>query len=313
MKILIVGGSGYIGGYLTDLLLEKGYNITIYDNLLYENRYLKNVNFIFGDVTDYIKINKHLKKDYQIVIWLAAMVGDGACSKNPEVTINVNYNSIKNLLNNFSKKIIFMSTCSVYGQSNKILNELSKKNPLSLYASSKIDAEKLLNKSKNKSCIFRLGTLYGIGDQISRIRLDLVVNILTMKAALNKPLEVFGGDQWRPLLHVKDVSNAILFAIENNITGTFNISDKNYKIKDLAFQISNHFKKKIDIKVSKMMFEDTRNYKVDSSKFKKFGWLPKYNLDDGINEIKVLIKENRIKDINDIIYSNAKYINNLYN
>lgn len=313
MKILIVGGSGYIGGYLTDLLIEKGYNITIYDNLLFENRYLKNVNFIFGDVTDYKKINKHLKKNYNIVIWLAAMVGDGACSKNPEVTMNVNYNSVKNLLNNFSDKIIFMSTCSVYGQSNKILNELSKKNPLSLYASSKIDAETLLNKSSNESCIFRLGTLYGTGDQISRIRLDLVVNILTMKAALNKPLEVFGGDQWRPLLHVKDVSNAILFAIENNITGTFNISDKNYKIKDLAFQIANHFKKKVDIKVSKMMFEDTRNYKVDSSKFKKLGWLPKYKLDDGINEIKLLIKENRIKDINDIIYSNAKYINNLYN
>ena len=225
-------------------------------------------------------------------MWLAAMVGDGACSKNPEVTINVNYKSVKNLLNNFSNKIIFMSTCSVYGQSNKILNELSKKNPLSLYASSKIDAEKLLNKSSNESCIFRLGTLYGTGDQISRIRLDLVVNILTMKAALNKPLEVFGGDQWRPLLHVKDVSNAILYAIENNITGTFNISDKNYKIKDLAFQIANHFKKKVDIKVSKIMFEDTRNYKVDSSKFKKLGWLPKYKLDDGINEIKLLIKEN---------------------
>lgn len=313
MKILIVGGAGYIGGYLTDLLSRNNYNITVFDNLLYENRYLKNVNFIFGDITNYSKINRELKKNYDVVIWLAALVGDGACAKNPEITKEINLNSIQNLVKNYSGKIIFMSTCSVYGQSNKVLNENSKKNPLSLYASTKIDAEKIISKNAENSCIFRLGTLFGVGDQISRIRLDLVVNILTMKASLNKPLEVFGGDQWRPLLHVKDVSNAILFVLENNIKGIYNISDKNYKIKDLAIIISKQFRKKINIRISKMMFEDTRNYKVDSSRFKKLGWSPKFSLQDGIKEIKLLIKEKRIKDIDDVIYSNTKYINKIYN
>jgi nucleoside-diphosphate-sugar epimerase len=313
MKILVVGGAGYIGGYLTDLLLKNNIDVTVYDNLLYEYRYLKNVKFINGDISDYKKINKVLKKNFDSVICLAALVGDGACAANPEITKKVNYDSVHNLLENYKDKIIFMSTCSVYGQSNLLLNEKSKKNPQSLYAKTKIDAEKLINKFNKNSCIFRLGTLYGLGDQSSRIRLDLVVNILTMKAALGQPLEVFGGDQWRPLLHVRDVAHAILFSLENNIKGTYNISDKNYKIKDLALEIKKEFNNKIKLNISKMMFEDTRNYKVTSDNFKNYGWKPIYSLKDGILEIKQIIKEERIKDINDIIYSNAKYINKLYN
>ena len=312
MKVLVVGGAGYIGGYVTDLLLFHNFKVTVFDNLLYENRYLKNVKFVFGDITNYKSINTELKKNYEIVIWLAALVGDGACAQNPDSTKKINYDSIVNLLSNYKGKIIFMSTCSVYGQSNSLLNENSKKNPLSLYARTKIDAEKIIVKNNKHACIFRLGTLYGLGDAISRIRLDLVVNILTMKAALNEPLEVFGGNQWRPLLHVKDVAHAILFVIQNNVKGIFNVSDKNYKIKDLAIEIKKEFNNKIDIKISKMMFEDTRNYKVSSDKLKKLGWLPNYKLTDGITEIKNMIKENRIKDITDVIYSNAKFIKKIY-
>ncbi len=312
MKVLVVGGAGYIGGYVTDLLLFNKYKVTVFDNLLYENRYLKNVKFVFGDITNYKSINTELKKNYEIVIWLAALVGDGACAQNPDSTKKINYDSIVNLLSNYKGKIIFMSTCSVYGQSNSLLNENSKKNPLSLYTRTKIDAEKIIVKNNKHACIFRLGTLYGLGDVISRIRLDLVVNILTMKAALNEPLEVFGGNQWRPLLHVKDVAHAILFVIQNNVKGIFNVSDKNYKIKDLAIEIKKEFNNKIDIKISKMMFEDTRNYKVSSDKLKKLGWLPNYKLTDGITEIKNMIKENRIKDITDVIYSNAKFIKKIY-
>jgi nucleoside-diphosphate-sugar epimerase len=312
MKILVVGGAGYIGGYVTDLLLINKFKVTVFDNLLYENRYLKNVNFVFGDITDYKKINKELQKKYDVVIWLAALVGDGACAQNPEITKKINYEAVVNMLSNYRGKIIFMSTCSVYGQSNELLNENSKKNPLSLYAKTKIDAEKIIIKKNKNACIFRLGTLYGLGDDISRIRLDLVVNILTMKAALKEPLEVFGGNQWRPLLHVKDVAYAILFVINNNVKGIFNVSAKNYKIKNLAMEIKKEFNNKIDLKISKMMFEDTRNYKVTSKKLNSLGWLPRFNLKEGIKDIKKIIKENRIKNINDIIYSNAKYINKIY-
>ena len=78
--VLVTGGAGYIGGYLTDILNKNKYNVTVYDNLLYENRYLKDINFVYGDVSNFSKINKLLRKKFDVIIWLAALVGDGACA-----------------------------------------------------------------------------------------------------------------------------------------------------------------------------------------------------------------------------------------
>ena len=311
-KILITGGAGYIGGYLTDLLIKENYEITVLDNLFFESRYMKNVNFIYGDITDYDLVNKILENDYDIIVCLAAFVGDGACSVNPDHTFKVNYESMKNIKERFEKKIIFMSTCSVYGFSEGTIDENGFKNPLSLYAKSKIMTEEEL-KDHDDKCIFRLGTLYGVGDSYSRIRLDLVVNILTMKAALGEKLQVFGGDQWRPLLHVRDVGEAIVFAIKNDLRGTYNISDQNYKIVEIANEIKINFKNKnVDIKIENNFFEDKRNYRVSSEKFKSLGWRPKYSLKNGIDEIKELIYEKRIKNLDDKIYSNASFTSDFF-
>ena len=146
------------------------------------------------------------------VIWLAALVGDGACAINPELTFEINAESVRFLAQNFKKRIVFLSTCSVYGAQEGLLDETSTINPLSEYASSKVQAEEYLQDSN--AIIFRLGTLFGISDEFSRIRLDLVVNILVTKAFTEGKLTVFGGDQWRPLLHVTDVANAISHTIE---------------------------------------------------------------------------------------------------
>ena len=100
-KILITGGAGYIGGYLTDLLLKDDFDVTVLDNLFFESRYLKDVNFIFGDVNDKKLIKQVLKKNFDIIICLAAIVGDGACSVNPELTFKTNYESM-----NFLKIIL---------------------------------------------------------------------------------------------------------------------------------------------------------------------------------------------------------------
>ena len=113
-----------------------------------------------------------------------------------------------------------------------LLDEESSINPLSEYASSKIQAEEYL-KGTN-SVIFRLGTLFGISDEFSRIRLDLVVNILVTKALTDGKLTVFGGEQWRPLLHVNDVANAIENVLDKDIKGVYNLHHKNYKIIDIA-------------------------------------------------------------------------------
>lgn len=304
MKVLIVGGAGYVGGGIVDLLSKEN-EVTVYDSLIYENSYRKNVDFIFGDIRDYKKINNILDQ-YDAVIWLAALVGDGACAINPALTHEINSETVKNLAKNFKGKIVFLSTCSVYGAQEGILDESSDVNPLSEYASSKLIAEKYL--ADSDSIIFRLGTLFGIGDKFSRIRLDLVVNILTTKAYIDKKMSVFGGEQWRPLLHVKDVANAIAHTLDTQTNGVFNLHYKNFKIIEIANEIKNKISD-VEIETTPLPFQDARNYQVSSDKLKDAtGFQATVDLTQGINEMYELISSNRIKDINDPRYSNQNFL-----
>ena len=304
MKVLIVGGAGYVGGGIVDLL-SKDHEVTVYDSLIYENSYRKNVDFIFGDIRDYKKINNILDQ-YDAVIWLAALVGDGACAINPALTHEINSETVKNLAKNFKGKIVFLSTCSVYGAQEGVLDESSEVNPLSEYASSKLIAEKYL--ADSDSIIFRLGTLFGIGDKFSRIRLDLVVNILTTKAYIDKEMSVFGGEQWRPLLHVKDVANAIAHTLDSQTNGVFNLHYKNFKIIEIANEIKNKISD-VEIETTPLPFQDARNYQVSSDKLKDAtGFQATVDLTQGINEMYELISSNRIKDINDPRYSNQNFL-----
>jgi nucleoside-diphosphate-sugar epimerase len=304
-KILIVGGCGYIGGFLTDYLVLNGYNPTVYDNLLYENRFLKECDFIYGDIRNFEKLNKIIH-DYDIVVWLAAIVGDGACAVNPSRTKEINTTTVEWLVDNYGGKIIFPSTCSVYGINDNLISEDAAPKPLSLYAETKLTAERYILKNTSNTLVFRLGTLFGLGDRHSRMRLDLVANILSMKAASSMPLTVFGGTQWRPLLHVRDVSTAIVHGIENNLTGLYNLSYKNYTILELAKKIKAQNPNSQIIQTD-MKFEDLRNYRVTNDKIVSTGWKPKYSLDYGIKQISELIKNKRIKDISDPVYSNAAF------
>ena len=304
MNILVVGGAGYVGGGIVDKL-SKDHEVTVYDSLIYETSYRKKVNFILGDIRDSSKLNSILS-DFDVVVWLAALVGDGACAINPELTDEINTESVKNLVQNFDKRIVFLSTCSVYGAQDGILTESSDTNPLSEYASSKLKAEEHLKDSN--ALIFRLGTLFGISDEFSRVRLDLVVNILTAKALIDKKISVFGGDQWRPLLHVNDVSNAISHCLNTDVTGIYNLHYKNYKIIDIAKEIEKKVKD-VEVEVTPMSFEDARNYQVSSQKlFDETGFEASIELIKGVNEIYDLIFHNRIKDITDPRYSNQNFL-----
>ena len=306
MKILVVGGAGYIGGYLSDLLLRSGHDITVYDNLMFETRYLKDINFIYGDIREREKLLKILK-DFNVVVWLAAIVGDGACAVNPALTKTINEDSVKWLVDNYEGKIVFTSTCSVYGIHDHLIEEDAEFNPQSVYASTKLAAEKYIIKNYDNYLIFRLGTLFGLGDDFSRVRLDLVVNILTTRAMKNEPLTVFGGEQWRPILHVKDVGEALFYCLENKVTGLFNLSYLNVKI----YQIAEEIAKVIDevkIEYVDMSFEDLRNYRVKTNRIMATGWKPRYNITDGIQEIAKIIEEHRILDTKDPVYHNAAFV-----
>ena len=304
MNILVVGGAGYVGGGIVDKLQQK-HQVTVYDSLIYENEFRKNVNFIYGDIRDYFKLNKILKQ-YDAVVWLAALVGDGACSINPTLTYEINSESVKNLVANFKGKIIFFSTCSVYGAQEGILNEESEVNPLSEYAKSKLVAEDILTNSD--AIVFRLGTLFGIGDEFSRIRLDLVVNVLVTKALIDNKMSVFGGEQWRPLLHVKDVANAVDHTIESSLKGVYNLHYKNFKISEIADLIKEKISN-VEIVTTPLPFQDARNYQVSSEKLKlASNFEAEVSLEKGIDEVFNLISSGRVKDLNNPRYSNQNFL-----
>jgi len=305
MKILIVGGAGYVGGVVTDLLIKNKYNVTVYDSLLYEDQYMKDCPFILGDVRDESKLKGLLSK-FDTVVWIAALVGDGACNIDPKLTNEINFKSVEFLSQNFNGRIVFFSTCSVYGAQNQLLNENSSVNPLSLYASTKLKAENAL-KNKN-AIIFRLGTLFGLSDKFARLRMDLVVNTLTAKAFIENKINVFGGEQYRPLLHVRDAAKAIHESISSKEVGIFNLSLDNFKIIDIANAIKDHFPS-LEILIEDIPFQDTRNYRVDNSKsLNLLNFKADILLSDGIKEIKKLLMETRIKDINNPRYTNQKYL-----
>lgn len=305
MKILIVGGCGFLGGALTDILQQTDHDLRVYDNLTFEETYRKDIPFVLGDVRDKAKLKEQL--DWaDAVVFLAAIVGDGACALNPLVATEVNYEAIEFLVNNFDGRIVWPSSCSIYGASDNLLTEDSPTNPLSLYASMKLKAEKLFE-NKN-AMIFRLGTLFGLSDIYSRPRLDLVLNTLTAKAVSEHKIKVFGGEQYRPLLHVKDAAQAIADNITTNHTGIFNLHSENVKIIDLAKEVQKRVPgTKLDI--VETSFEDSRNYKVDSQKaIDTFGFRPKRSTGDGIREVKALLESGRIKNINNPRYTNQGFL-----
>ncbi|MGA2237710.1 MAG: SDR family oxidoreductase [Candidatus Bathyarchaeia archaeon] len=305
MKVLIVGGAGYVGGAVTDLLMETRHEIRVYDALLYEEAYRKPVDFVLGDIRDSGKLKPHVEWA-DAIVWLAALVGDGACALNPEITKSINQDPVKWLAENFDGRIVFTSTCSVYGVHDTIVNESSPTNPLSVYAATKLAAEQYLQ--DNDAIMFRFGTLFGVGDHFSRIRLDLVVNTMTVRAYRQGRIKVFGGNQFRPLLHVKDAAEAILQNLDTSHRGIFNLHAHNVKIIDLAHQLQGHFPDLV-VEQEARTFEDARNYQVSSLKAEEaWGFHPTRSIDNGIQEIKELLDSNRIKDVENPRYTNQLFL-----
>jgi nucleoside-diphosphate-sugar epimerase len=305
LKVLIVGGTGYVGGAVTDILSGSEHQFRVYDALLYEECYRKPGDFVFGDVRDHDRLLPQLKWA-DAVIWLAALVGDGACALHPDVTLRINQESVKFLADHFDGRIIFLSTCSVYGAQDGELDEESPLNPLSVYASTKLAAEGFL-KSKN-AIIFRLGTLFGVGDLFSRLRLDLVVNTLTVRAYNEGRITVYGGNQFRPLLHVSDAAQAAVDHLMTGHTGVFNLHRQNVRIVDLAYQVRNHFPDLV-IELVDIKFQDARNYRVSSRKAQEMlGFKPKYLIDDGIEQIKELLVTRRLRSVDNPRYTNQAFL-----
>ena len=308
-KVLVVGGSGYIGGLTCDYLKRDGFDVTVYDNLLYENRFLKEVNFINGDIRDTEKLYK-VSKDFDVIVLMAALVGDPACSVDHKLTEEINFKSIKNFCEvvSPSKHLIFMSTCSVYGAQDGLLNEESGTNPLSSYASTKLAAEKYI--LEKNGTIFRLGTVFGLGDTYSRLRMDLVVNVLTMKAIKDGEITINGGEQWRPIIAVKDIAEYVTEACKMRYPGIFVLSKENVIIKELGERIVDVIPK-TKINYTEISFQDARNYKVDNSKsLEVFKYQAKVTVEEEVLRMVKMFKEGRVMDPEDKVYHNGAFLKN---
>jgi nucleoside-diphosphate-sugar epimerase len=317
-KILIIGGAGYVGSMLTELLLKKGFYVSVLDKFIYQSK--KNFKDIFknkklsifkGD-TRHLNTIFNLVKTNDIIIHLGEMVGDPLCEKNPDLTFETNYLASIGIANICKilevSKFIYVSSCSVYGESNfdELLNESSDINPVSSYARLKIMCEEAILKNIGNFCnttIIRLGTVFG---NSHRKRYDLVINLFAGLAATHKPIKIFGGNQWRPFIHVLDVCNFINKIIANKSQKkngeVYNLVGENTTI----IKVANYIRKKYGTKILiDNKINDSRNYKVTSKKaIKNFNFKPKYSIKYGINEI---IKETRKRKINNIF--KKKYIN----
>tara|TARA_B100001057_G_scaffold472930_1_gene536761 strand:- start:11986 stop:12933 length:948 start_codon:yes stop_codon:yes gene_type:complete len=294
-RILITGGAGYIGSKLSTRLVELGYDVTVIDILKFNKNSLlhllskKNFKLIYGDTRNKNLLNKELKNK-DIIIPLAALVGAPLCEKFPKLAKEINFNIIKYILSkiNPNQKVIYPNTNSGYGvgKKNAYCTEESDLNPISLYGRTKVDAEKLILEHKN-SVVFRLATVFGFS---YRMRTDLLVNFLVHKAVTKKILKIFQPNFRRNYVHVSDVVEAFIFAIQNfkKMRGNiYNIglSNANLTKGQLAKRISKIVKKtKIRILRNKKD-PDKRDYYVSNKKIEKLGFKPYFSLDDGIKEL----------------------------
>lgn len=315
MRILVTGGAGYIGSILVKKLIDKGYNVRVMDIFKFGFDSLrdvvpnKNFEMIPGDIRKPEYVNKALD-DIDAVIHLAAIVGDPACTVNADVAIETNYLSTLRIAiaarDKGINKFIFASTCSVYGASDDKLDEYSKLNPQSLYAETKILAEKgLINIQTNKfnPIILRLGTLYGLSP---RMRFDLVINYLTGKLTNEGKCKIFGGKQWRPFINVEDAARAFVFALENYDDmngGIFNVgnNDSNYQLSDIGRILIGVFPNSIIEYITEI--KDNRSYNVKFDKIVELGFKLTRKLDESIMDIRHYVKYNEI-DITDDKYYN---------
>lgn len=309
MNVLVVGGAGYVGGALTDLLARGDHAVRVYDALLYEEAYRKPLELVRGDVRDVPRLRPHLAWA-DAVVWLAAIVGDAACELDPGAAGAVNDEAVQALAREFEGRIVFTSTCSVYGAQPAEIDEAAPTRPLSVYAATKLAAERHLE--EKDAVVFRLGTLFGVGDAFSRVRLDLVVNALTVAAHQRGRIEVLGGEQFRPLLHVRDVAAAILAALERpDHSGVFNLHRQNVRILDLAHQVRCHFPE-VAVEVRSGPAADPRNYRVSSRRAEgAFGFRPTGTIDQAIDELRALLDAGRLKDPDCPRYSNHRHLREL--
>lgn len=321
-KVLVSGGAGYIGSVLVRLLLENGFAVRVIDKLSFGGEPLLDwlnhpqFEFVKGDIRNAADVKAALQ-GVDAVAHLAAIVGDPACAREPEIAKETNYDAsvqFYNLAEQLGvKRFVFASTCSNYGKMEDpdgFVNEDSQLAPVSLYAETKVAVEKfLLGQPHTNTCkpvCLRFSTVYGIS---MRPRFDLTVNEFTRELALGRELVVFGEQFWRPYCHVVDLARsvvAVLKAEESKVAyDVFNVGDtaENYQKKMIVDAIMEQIPHAQVKYVSKN--EDPRDYRVNFSKIsERIGFRITMRVPDGIRQVRQVIEAGFLNNPDDARYRN---------
>jgi len=320
-RVLVTGGAGYIGAHLVRMLLERGYHVRVLDRFDYGRTGLDGVlhhprlEVIQGDICSSRDVSRGARDSYGVVA-LAAIVGDPACNLDPEETINLNYAATKVLAETCYlygvRRLVFASSCSVYGANSRgVLTERSRLNPVSLYARTRVLSEDILldRRGEVEPVIVRLATVYGLSP---RMRFDLVVNTLTVRAVVDKRVTIFGGNQWRPHVHCRDAARAFIMALEapaSVVAGEiFNLGGDalNYTISELGAMVSRIVR---DVEViTEDDAADPRDYRVSFEKIRRvLGFEPARSVEDGMREIAAAVRADpALQHYQDPIYHNVQ-------
>ncbi len=307
MNILITGGAGYLGTTLVNVLLNEGHRIRVLDSLVHGIRpdcsmgSHPNLHFTHGDIRDRETLADALP-GIEAVVHLAAIVGDPACARNPAAAREVNLKASLLLLEECRRTkvrhLVFASTCSNYGcmpDSEAYVDETSPLAPLSVYAETKVEFEKVLLEmtGSERLCAtaLRLATLYGVSP---RMRFDLTVNEFTLDILLKKHLVVFGEHAWRPYVHVRDAARAILQVLNfQTCQGgqVFNVGDtnQNFRKADLVELVRVHSS---DARIEFIPGrQDLRDYRVCFDKIsRQLGFSIQRTVEDGISEVAHFVR-----------------------
>lgn len=322
-KVLVTGGAGYIGSVLTRQLLDKGYNVRVFDNLMYGGEpiidllNLPNFEFVKGDIRNEADVRIAMD-GIDCVAHLASIVGDPACAKQPELARTTNFDGSKMLYTIANEmgvsKFVFASTCSNYGKMEDpeaFVTEESATAPVSLYAETKVAVEEfLLSQPKTnttKPTCLRFSTVYGLS---LRPRFDLTVNEFAKELALGRELVIFGEQFWRPYCHVYDLARSVVTVIEaapeKVAFDVFNVGDtsENYQKKMIVDEVMKFIPDAKIKYVSKN--EDPRDYRVNFDKIKNtLGFELMFKVPDGIAQIKKVLDDGFILNPDDNKYKNV--------
>ena len=301
-RIILCGGSGYIGTKLTEVLLEKtDYHLVIIDRLDFKldsdfkSKFYDSdrVEFHQKDIRDLNFMNQQIRKgDY--VVNLAALVGEPLCKIKPEEAIEVNFEAAKNLADLCKEKnitkFIQLSTCSNYGQAKEMVGEDGELFPTSLYAETKVNLEKYLIQNISNATVLRCATAYGLS--VGRMRFDLLVSDFIKEAWLEKQINVFMPEVHRPIVHVSDISDAILLCIEHEgiLSRVYNVgsSIQNYTKRQIAEKVSD----RLNVPLNIIEKEDKRDYIVNFDRIKnELNFSTKFLVEDGIEEMVKILED----------------------